>query len=235
MPTDRNGNYTAGSTRSDQSATTEFDRDIGQFIPWDLTGSRGRMQAETDAARADLTRGYADALNPGTAAQYDSQVGQDAESTALQQMQQWSSGQLTGADRSGLETQRQRDAQASGAQQQSLMQQAQARGVGGSGIDFATRQQAAQQGQQMASDAESQALMGAQQRGLQATDGSAALGSRMRQEAGQGQQRVFDNQRDRAALAMNQYGQDSSNTQAERDRRARADDAAGGFISGLLD
>lgn len=232
MPYDRNGNYVA-QTQADQAAPSDFDNQIGQYIPLDLLGSRGRAQSQRDAATADLNRGYWNSLQPPTAGQLDSTEGQQAQRQALQQMQQWGQGGLTATDRSGLETTRGRDMQASGAAQRGLMQQAQARGVGGSGLDFATRQQAAQGGQQQASDAESQMLQGAQQRALQAMGASAQLGGEMRTQAGQGQQRAFEDQRSRAAGATGQYGQDAQTTQQQRDRRQQSDTSLVGLLASL--
>lgn len=231
MPYNAQGQWVADNTTQ---AGSTFDQDIGQFVPLDLLGSQGRINQFNDARKADQNRGYWDNLGSPSASQLDSQQGQDAQSRALQQMQQWSSGALTSTDRSTLEASRQRDAQASGSAQRSLMQQAQARGVGGSGLDFATRQQASQQGQQQASDAESAAMQGAQTRGVAATQASAQIGSQMREQAGQGQQRAFDNAAARAAGATGQYGTDMTATQRGRDRRQQSDQAGVGLIAGLF-
>lgn len=234
MPYDANGQYHADNQAGLARPNDEdsFWSQVPLLGQWG--GSQGRMQAYQDAQRADANRGYWDSLSAPTAGQLDSRQGRDAESQALSQMQQWSSGAVTDADRAQLEASRSRDAQASGAAQRSLMQQAQARGVGGGGLDFATRQQASQQGQQQSSDAESQALAMAQQRGLAATQQSAQIGSTMRDEAAHGAlQQSYEDQTQRSAGATGQYGTDANALQAGRDRRQQSDNSLLGFLSEL--
>jgi hypothetical protein len=229
---DADGNWVGGST-ADQQSPNSFDTDYGQYIPLDLAGSNGRIQAQRDARTADTNRSYWDTLRTPSASQLDSTEGQQAQRQALMQMQQWGQGGLTATDRSALESTRGRDMQASGAAQRGLMQQAQARGIGGSGLDFASRQMAAQSGQQQSSDAESQMLQGAQQRALQAMGASAQLGGQMRDQAGQGAQRAFEDQSSRAAGATGQYGTDAQTTQAQRDRRRQSDTSLYGFLASI--
>jgi len=231
MPTyGSNGNYSA----SDQDyAVSDTDQTLSQIpiVSW-LTGAKGRVDAEHAAASANANRGYWNNLAPPTADDLmGGQEGQDAQSAALQQLQAWGSGGLTGTDRAGLESIRGRDAQASGAQQRALMQQAQARGVGGGGLDYATRQQASQAGQQQASDAEAQMLQGAQQRALQATQAQGQLGGQVRQQNAQAVQGAYEGQTQRAAGATGQYGTDVGNrfNQSQSDQNRQA-----GLISGLL-
>lgn len=234
MPYDANGNYYASST-ADRNAPSDLDTSVGQYIPLDLFGSSGRIQAQRDAATQDANRGYWNSIAPPTADQLSDPQGVQAQRAALAQMQQWGQGGVTATDRAGLESQRQRDAQASGSAQRSIMQNAQARGVGGSGLDYATRMQASQQGQQQSSDAESQMLQGAQQRALQAMSASAALGGQMRDQAANGAtQQAFTDQTQRAAGATNQYSQDAATTQAGRDRKQQSDMSAVGLLHGLF-
>lgn len=236
MPRDANGNYVAGNTASQQADNDPGQRSSDDFwanIPllgsW--MGARGRQQAYHDAQAADANRGYWDSLRPPNEAQLDSQQGRDAESQALANLSRYTSGDITPADRAQLEASRQRDSQASGAAQRSVMQQAQARGVGGGGLDFATRQQAAQQGQQQSSDAESQALAMAQQRGLAATQQQAQMGSRLRDEQAHGAlQQSYENQLSRAAGATGQYGTDTQSRQTGRDRQEHNDESLLGFL-----
>lgn len=201
-----------------------------------LSGASSRLQSYQDAQNADRNRAYWDTITPPTADQLSSPQGIDAESRALSQLSQWAPGGLTQTDRSALESQRARDAQASRAQQGALQQSAQARGVGGGGLDFVSRLQASQGAQQMSSDAESQALQGAQQRGLAATSAQAQLGSRMREEAVHGaQQQSYEDLLNRAAGATGQYGTDVSSSQTARNRQQQSDAGLLGFLGGLLD
>jgi len=232
MPYNAQGQWVA-EQQSDQPAPSEFDSAFGQYIPLDLLGSRGRVQAGHDAQAADQNRGYWDSLSTPSASQLTDPRGESAQQQALSQLQQWSQGGLTGTDRAQLESTRQRDAQAAGSAQRSLMQQAQARGVGGSGLDYATRQQAAQLGQQQASDAESAAMTGAQQRALSATGAAASLGHQMRGDAASSVQQAYEDAASRAAGATGQYGTDSSARQSSRDRQQRSDTSLVGLLASL--
>ena len=232
MPYDASGQYVAEHS-SDQPSSTQFDQG-GQYVPLDLLGSRGRIQAQTDATNAARNQGYWNNIQAPTQQQLmGSQQGQDAQHAALSQMQQWGQGGLTGADRSMMEATRGRDAQAAGAQQRSMMQQATARGVGGSGLDYATQMGAQQQGQQQASDAESQMMGHAQQRALQATQQQGQLGGQMRQQDQSAYQGAFQNQATRAGGATGQYGADQAARQSSRDRQQQSDTAAVGLLAML--
>jgi hypothetical protein len=234
MPYDAHGNYYANST-ADAQQPGGVDNVLAQIpLIGGWSGAQGRAQSYQDARAADTNRSYFDTLQAPTAGDLDSQQGRDAETQALQHLQSYQGGSLTGADRGALESGRQRNAQAAGSQQRSLMQSAQARGVGGSGLDFATRQQASQLGQQQSSDAESQALAMAQQRGLSASTASAGIGSQMRQEQQNGPtQQAYEDQMQRAAGATGQYGTDASARQSSRDRQHQTDQSWAALVGSL--
>lgn len=233
MPYNAQGQWVA-STQSDQTQPSDFDSQFGQYIPLDLLGSRGRVQAAHDASAAEQNRGYWDTLTPPSQQQLmGPSEDRDAQMSALRQMQQWGQGGLTTADRGSLEMQRGRDLQASGAAQRSLMQQAQARGVGGSGMDFATRQMAGQQGQQQTSDAETQMMQGAQQRALAAVQAQGQMAGSLRSQDVGATQQGFENEATRAAGATGQYGTDVGARQAGRDRQRQSDTSLVGLLASL--
>lgn len=215
-----------------------------------LSGSQGRIDAAQNAMAADVNRSYWDTITAPSAADLTPQYnwnpeGRDAQSAALSQLAQWGQGGLTGADRGMLETTRRRDAQAAGSQRGALMQQAQARGVGGSGLDYATQMQANQAGQAQASDAESQMMMGAQQRALAATQAQGQLGGQLRQQdTSQTQteaesqtnatQQAYEDLMQRAAGATGQYSTDSSSRDSARARAAQQERDSTSALGSIL-
>ena len=237
MPYNSSGNYVSGTSGSDtEDGVSQFDQGSADIPIWGwLTGATARRDQARQQAAANANRGYFDALNPPSADQLmGSDTSRAAQMSALNNLGQWTSGQLTRADRQGLESIRGRDMQASGAQQRGLMQEAQARGVGGSGLDYATRQQAAQAGQQQASDAESQMLNSAQQRALGATTAIGQLGSQMRGQDQSAQQAAWQGQLSRAAGATGQYSTDSAARQGDLNRRDQETSDALGGLGSLL-
>lgn len=229
--------YNAGGrpTPRGRSAYDSLDPYTRESAGTPIWGWLSGQSAQVDAARAQdaasQNQAYWDALNPPTASQLmGPQDSRDAQGRALAQMQQWSNGQLTGADRGTLEASRSRDSQAQAGQQRALMQQAQGRGVGGGGLDFATRQQSAQASQQQASDSEAQALSGAQQRGLQANQQAGQLASGMRQTGIDAVQQAYEDAAQRAAGATGQYSTDVGSRNARAAREQQRDQ---GIISAL--
>lgn len=229
-------------------APSEYDRisaDIPLWGAW--SGARGRIQAAEDLSAAEQNRAYWDELVAPTAdqltAQYDyDPSSRDAEAQALRQMQEWSRGGLTSADRGMMDVTRGRDEQSTSAQREALMQQSQARGMGGSGADLASQMSANQQGQQQSSDREAQMMASAQQRQLAATQQAGSLASQMRGEGQHeterqadanvaGIQGAFDAASTRAAGATNQYSGDAATRQQGRDRQQSDDDSLLGFLS----
>ena len=265
MANDRTRYYSAGGHSSQPTGNyelTDYDRTSADMPIWNWLSGAGARRDQLQAAReADANRAYWDSLRPPSAdmlsvdyqsADYDTSD-RDAQLQALSQLQDWSRGGLTGADRQGLESQRLRSAQASRSQREALAQSAAARGMGGSGLDFAMQQQANQSGQQQASDAESQMLQGAQQRQIAATQASAALASGMRGQmeheteyntgiANQQQnadrdaiQQAYENMMNRAAGATQQYSTDAGRSAGNADRRDRETESGLGFIGGILE
>lgn len=241
---------------------TDYDRVSADIPVWNWLSGAGARRDQQQALRdQDYNRAYWDSLGSPEASQLAQQYQQaeydpqsrEAQLQALSQLQDWSRGGLTGADRQGLESQRLRSAQASRSQREALAQGAAARGMGGSGLDFAMQQQANQSGQQQASDAESQMLQGAQQRQLQATQASAQLATGMRgqmqheteyntgianaqQDANTNAiQQAYEDAMNRAAGATNQYSTDSARASGNADRRDRETESGLGFLGGLLE
>ena len=235
MGYDANGQWVADQ-QSTQPQASDFDTQFGQYIPLDLLGSRGRIQAQRDTQAAQQNQGYWNSLQAPTQAglMQAGAPGRDAQMQALQQMRQWQSGGLTGTDRGTLEASRSRDAQAAGATARGISQQAQARGVGGSGLDYAAQMGAQQQGQQQASDQEASAMQGAQQRGLAATQASSQMGSQLRTQDTGALQQAYEDAANRAAGATGQYGTDMSARQAGRTRQQQSDTSLVGAVAGLF-
>lgn len=233
MPYSSGGAHrTQGRTAVQHSDADDVMSQIPLLGGW--SGARGRIQAEQDAAAGDANRQYWDSLNAPTADDLRGDPAlRQAQLQALGQMQEWSRGGLTQADRGMLDASRGRDEQASSAQREALTQQAQARGVGGSGLDFAMQQQATQQGQQQSSDREATAMASAQQRALQAAQQSAQIGSATRQQDASDVQGSFDDAATRAAGATGQYAGDASTRQQGRDRQQDSDDSLLGFLGNL--
>lgn len=247
--------YTSGGdhrTERYQPAPTSNYDNISNNIPiWrDWSGAATRQAQQQDALAADANRAYWDDLNAPTAddleAHYNYDPGSEqAQQMALQNLQQWGRGGLTGADRGMMEATRRRDEQAEGASRGAIQQQSQARGMGGSGLDYAAQLSGAQQGQQRTSDAEAQMMQGAQQRALSAIQASGQLSSQMRQQ-GQHEtetqaqarptaiQQSYEDAASRAAGATGQYGTDTQNHQQARDRQQQTDNGLLGFIGEIL-
>lgn len=211
---------------------TDYDNASADIPIWSWLSGAGNRRDQLNAANAaDQNRGYWDSLVAPSANQLmGPPEDRDAQMAALQQMQQWGSGGLTGTDRRMMETQRGRDQQASGAAQRGIMQQAQARGVGGSGLDYGTQLAASQQGQQRTSDAESQMMQSAQTRALAATQAAGNLAGNVREQDTGATQQAFQDAASRAAGATGQYGTDANNANMLSGRR-RQDDRD--FASGL--
>lgn len=189
-----------------------------------LSGTQSQVEAARAKDAASTNRSYWDQLAPPTQDQLMGPQGaQDAQQRALDQMEQWSGGGLTAADRSMMESTRARDAQASGAARGAVQQQAQARGVGGSGLEMAGAMAANQQGQQQASDQESAMMQGAQQRGLQATQYAGNLAGDMRQTGIDATQQSYTDAANRAAGATGQYSTDAAGASGRAQRDAQRD------------
>ena len=196
-------------------------------------------QSQVDAARAQdaaaTNRSYWDQLSPPTEQQLRGpSEDRDAQMAALQQMQQWGRGGLTGADRGMMESTRARDQQAAGASRRAMSQQAQARGVGGSGLDYAGQMGATQQGQQAASDAEAQMMAGAQQRALAAVQSQGQLAGQVREQDTGATQQAFQDAASRAAGATGQYGTDAGLANARSQRQSDRDQSLIGGLGALL-
>lgn len=228
------GGHTGGRTGGYQ--LTDYDRASADIPLWSwLSGAGARRDQLAAANAADTNRAYWDSLNSPSA---DQLMGpgedRDAQMDALNQLQQWGNGGLTGTDRRMMESQRTRDSQATGAAQRSIQQQAQARGVGGSGLDYGTQMQAVQQGQQHTSDAESQMMASAQNRALAATQAQGNLAGDIRTQDVGATQQAFQDAATRAAGATGQYSSDSGTANSLRQQRMQEDQGVLGFLGTVL-
>lgn len=130
----------------------------------------------------------------------------EAQRRALGQLQEFSAGQLTNADRARLQEINRENAIREQGQQQSIQQNARSRGIGGSGLELISSLAA----QQQAADRANQQGLGveqlAQQRALQSIRDSGALSGQIR-----GQE--FDEATRRAAAQdlINQFNTDYAN------------------------
>lgn len=174
-----------------------------------LSGADAAVSQAHGEDAAAQNRAYWDRLRaPGEGDLMGPTEDRDAQLQALNQLGQFSTGQLTGVDQQNLAMQRSRDEQQGAAQAGAIQQQANARGVGGSGLEFASQLANSQAQQGRSSDAETQMLGAAQQRGLQASGALASAAGNLRSQDVNATQQSFEDAAQRAAGATGQYSTD---------------------------
>ena len=213
MPTgDEYNQYQPTSPGPSASSRLEpWQQTLAEIPIVNMLGGADAANAARAQDAATVNRQYWDQLAPPTQRQLmGPSEDRDAQMSALQQMQQWSSGRLTSTDQANMETQRAAAARTSAGQRGALMQHAQARGVGGSGADLATQQMADQAGQTQASESANATMQGAQSRGLAATQARSQMAGALRTQDVDATQQAYEDAANRASGATQQYSGDAS-------------------------
>jgi hypothetical protein len=181
----------------------EFDRDVGQYIPFDLLGSGARQQKAEQNQRIDEMMGRLSSGAPsvddlavnyqqlGTGDEYGNLLGDGSEvwrngagmgdmQAALRQLQQIAgNGGYTPADRAAQRAFEANTAQQLGANNQASLNSAYARGMGGGGAELAARLSGAQGAATAGAMNDAAIQQTAMQRAMQALQMQGALGSQL--------------------------------------------------------